>query len=68
MTVWEEVWRWRAQEWRAFLRRALLEPRTLCLLLALGLSVAFVTGACNRWSDDNVRVALALSAVALISL
>lgn len=68
MTVWEDVRRWGARDWDAFVRRALLEPRTLCVLGALGFAGALLAGACERWPDDLVRVALALSAVALISL
>jgi hypothetical protein len=68
MTVWEDVRSWGARDWDAFLRRAALEPRTYCLLFALGFAGAFLGGACNGWSDENLRIALAMNAVAMISL
>jgi hypothetical protein len=68
MTVWEDARRWDARDWDAFVRRALLDPRALCLLGVLGFVGAFLAGACERWPDDRLRVALALCAVGLISL
>lgn len=68
MTVWEDVRRWDARAWDAFVRRALLEPRTLGMLAVIAFAGAVLAGACDRWPDDRLRVALALCAVALISL
>ena len=68
MAVWEDIRHWGARDWDAFLRRALLEPRTLCMLFVLGFVGALLGGACVLWSDDELRVALSVAAVALISL
>ena len=68
MAVWEDIRGWGPRDWDAFLRRAALEPRTLCMLFVLGFAGAFLGGACGGWADDSLRVALALCAVALISL
>ena len=68
MAVWEDVRRRGARDWDAFARRAALEPRTLCMLGVLAFVGAFLGGACERWPDDRLRVALALCAVALISV
>lgn len=68
MAVWDNIRRWRARDWDSFLRRALLEPRTLCMLFVLGFVGALLGGACAGWSDDEMRVALAVAAVALLSL
>jgi len=68
MTVWVDARRWGARDWDAFVRRALLEHRTLSMLGVLAFVGAFLAGACERWPDDRLRVALAYCAVALISL
>jgi len=67
-TVWKQIMGWRAREWDAFLRRALLEPRTGCVLFVLGLASALLAGACNKWTEESMRVALSVCAVCLISL
>lgn len=68
MAIWERIRHWDARDWDAFFRRAALEPRTFCMLFVLGFAGAFLGGACGGWTDDQLRVALALCAVALISL
>ena len=67
MGVWKEIWDWHARDWDAFFRRAALEPHTYCMLFVLVFVGALLGGACDGWTDDSLRVALAVCAVALVS-
>lgn len=66
MSIWEEIPSWRARDWERFLMRAVLEPRTYCMLwvlIAVGLVLAGVP-----MSNDSTLCVLALFAMAALSI
>ena len=64
MSIWEDIRGWGTREWEFFLLRALINPRTYCVLYTLGAALATLAGV--TLSPDNMRGMLALFAVAAL--